>query len=261
MHVVGYLASLLIGVSLGLIGGGGSILTVPILVYLFGVDPVTATAYSLFVVGITSLAGSFVHFREGNIEIKTVFLFGIPSVFTVFLLRKFVVPSIPESIILWQGTALTKSDFFMFLFAGLMALSSVLMLVPRNESKHSSPQSNGWIVFQGVVVGIVTGVLGAGGGFLIIPALVLWAKMSMKHAVGTSLAIITINSLIGFAGDVSAGMHFDFSFIIVFSLIATGGIVLGSRLTQFIPNKKLKPAFAVFVLLISFYIFGKELLY
>ena len=206
METLGYLASLLIGISLGLIGGGGSILTVPVLVYLFSVEPVMATAYSLFIVGATSLVGVFPKYKEGLVNLKTAAIFGIPAIAAVYATRKWIVPAIPDHVMSIGDFELTKSVLMMLLFAVLMTAASISMIrdksdkcvdCPEEEQKFNYPL----IMVEGIVVGILTGLVGAGGGFLIIPALVLLSKLPMKQAVGTSLLIIAMKSLIGFTGD------------------------------------------------------------
>lgn len=203
MAVLGYAASVLMGLSLGLIGGGGSILTVPILVYLFGVDPVLATAYSLFVVGLTSLVGSYSHFRAGNVQLRTAIVFGIPSIIAVYAVRKFIVPIIPDPVFHIRSMELSKGTLLMVLFALLMLMASISMIRPtKQKAGESKATPNYLIIFlEGLLVGGLTGLVGAGGGFLIIPALVLLAGLPMKQAVGTSLLIIALKSLIGFTGD------------------------------------------------------------
>jgi uncharacterized protein len=265
MEIIGYVAAVIMGLSLGLIGGGGSILTVPILVYLFGVNPVISTAYSLFVVGLTSAVGSLSHFKKGNVHLKTALIFGVPSIIAVYLVRKFVVPAIPDEIFSTGSFVLTKSVGVLVLFAILMLLASYSMIRKKkpDESKtESEPTYNYPLIFiEGLLVGGVTGLVGAGGGFLIIPALVLLAKLPMKQAVGTSLLIIALKSLIGFTGDLGSGLEIDYTFMLIFSAFAMVGIVIGSYLTKYIPNEKLKPAFGWFVLVMGVYILGKELLF
>ena len=203
MEIIGYLAAILIGVVLGLIGGGGSILTVPLLVYLFGINPVTATSYSLFIVGLTSTVGSIHYFRMGLVNIKTAFLFGIPSIIAVFITRAYILPAIPYELITIGTFIVTKDIFLMLLFAMLMIGASYNMIKKSNINSildENQKWANLKIALKGIMVGTITGLVGAGGGFLIIPALVLLRKLPMKEAVGTSLLIIASNSLIGFLG-------------------------------------------------------------
>ncbi len=262
MEFLGYAAAIIMGLSLGLIGGGGSILTVPIIVYLFDVDPVTSTAYSLFIVGLTSLIGSLSHLKNGNIHLKTAFIFGVPSILSVYSVRKFVIPVIPDSLFSIGEFTMTKALFVMVLFALLMLMASVSMI--RDKKKEDAEEGVNYnyklIFLEGILVGGVTGLVGAGGGFLIIPALVLLAGLPMKQAVGTSLLIIAMKSLIGFTGDLASSLHIDYQFMLVFSMFAIAGILGGSYLSKFISGKKLKPAFGWFVLVMGLFILGKELI-
>lgn len=261
MEVAGYIASVLIGLSLGLIGGGGSILTVPVLVYLFGVEPVTATAYSLFIVGSTSLAGALPKYRQGLIDLKTAFIFGVPSIIAVFATRKFLVPLIPHKVFTIGDLAITKPILLMLLFAVLMITAAFSMI---KDNKHQSADSPGqsynypMIILEGTVVGLLTGLVGAGGGFLIIPALVLFCKLPMKKAVGTSLLIIAAKSLIGFTGDLS-NYSMDWNLLLSVTAAAVAGIFIGNMLSNKISGDKLKKAFGWFVLAMGIYIIIKEL--
>jgi uncharacterized membrane protein YfcA len=262
MEILGYIAAILIGVLLGLIGGGGSILTVPVLVYLFGVMPVTATAYSLFIVGITSVAGSITYFKKGLVNVKTAIVFGIPSLFAVFLTRKFLLPAIPQEIFTISAFVMTKDVLLMFIFAVLMIVASYTMLKPdkTNANEVASGQKFNYplILIEGSLVGILTGLVGAGGGFLIIPALVLLSKLPMKEAVGTSLVIIAVKSLIGFTGELGQS-SLEWKFLLSLTALAIVGIFVGTYLSKHINSKKLKPAFGAFVFLMGVYILIKEI--
>jgi len=263
MEVVGYIASVLIGISLGLIGGGGSILTVPVLVYLFGVEPVLATAYSLFIVGATSLVGAFPKYKVGLVNIKTAIVFGIPAIAAVYATRAFIVPAIPHDIFRVGNFHFTKSLLLMLLFAILMVFASVSMI---REKKNTNGNGNTGevkfnyplILLEGTVVGVLTGLVGAGGGFLIIPALVLFSKLPMKQAVGTSLLIIAAKSLIGFTGDLHHHI-LDWKLLITVTVLAIAGIFIGSSLSNKIDGNRLKKWFGWFVLVMGIYIIVKEL--
>ncbi|HRO98586.1 MAG TPA: sulfite exporter TauE/SafE family protein [Flavobacteriales bacterium] len=264
MEILGYIGAILMGLSLGLIGGGGSILTVPILVYLFSIDAVLATAYSLFIVGLTSLIGSFSHMRLGNIHWRTAIVFGIPSILAVYATRAFLVPALPDPLFNLGELAVSKALGMLILFALLMVAAAYSMI--RKPKDKASSTKSGEVSFnyplilaEGAVVGTITGLVGAGGGFLIIPALVLLAKLPMKQAVGTSLIIIAAKSLIGFTGDLGGNELIDWNFLLVFSSIAVVGIIAGSLLSKRIPNEKLKPAFGWFVLVMGVYIIAREL--
>ena len=263
-EILGFSASILIGISLGLIGGGGSILTLPVLVYIMGINPVLSTAYSLFVVGTTSLAGSFNFMRKGLVNYKAALVFAVPSFVAVFLTRKYLVPMIPDSLFTLGGFEVTKNTGIMLFFAVVMLAASYSMV---KEDKTEPEGARGELQFnypliglEGGVVGILTGIVGAGGGFLIIPALVLLAKLPMKMAVGTSLLVIAAKSLIGFAGDIS-NTTIDWTFLLEFTSLSIAGIFLGSFLAKFISGEKLKKSFGWFVLVMGIYIISKEILF
>lgn len=261
MEIAGYIASVLIGISLGLIGGGGSILTLPVLVYLFGIDVYLATAYSLFIVGISSSVGSVFYYIKGLVNLKTAFIFGIPSIISIFLTRKFLLPVIPDIIFADSGTVISKNMMLLFLFALLMILSSYKMIQNKNasEQKNTMPKKNSGIsaAKMGSIVGVLTGLVGAGGGFIIIPALVNLLKTPMKMAVGSSLFIISLNSLFGFFSV--QNFVVDWRFLLTISAIAVLGVVVGWQLSKKNNGKKLKPAFGYFILVMGFYIIIKEL--
>lgn len=260
-QVFGYIGAMFIGVVLGLIGGGGSILTVPILVYLLFVNPVTATAYSLFVVGVSSLVGAIRNIQKGLVDFKTAIVFAIPAFIAVYITRKYVVPAIPESLFSIGNLTITKNIGIMLFFAVIMLIASISMIRNKGEAEREiSEVSYNYplIIIEGITVGVITGIVGAGGGFLIIPALVLLAKLPMKKAVATSLLIIAIKSLIGFIGDVE-NLDIDWTFLLMFTFISVLGIFLGIYLSNFIEGKKLKKGFGWFVLIMGIYIIYKEL--
>lgn len=263
--IFGFAGALLIGISLGLIGGGGSILTVPILVYLLDVEPVQATGISLLVVGLTSLVGSYNYFRKSLLDYRTAAVFALPALIAVYVTRKFIIPLIPDTIIQSSAFTLDKGMFLMFVFAALMVGTSVSMIRQKQQQELSVEEAKSsfnvpMILLEGSVVGILTGLVGAGGGFLIIPALVLIGRLPMKLAVGTSLLIIAIKSLIGFLGDLGNDYNLNWGLILPFSAIAIAGIFGGSFLSNYISGQKLKPAFGWFVLLMAFYIIYREVL-
>jgi uncharacterized protein len=266
MEIIGYIASVFIGISLGLIGGGGSILTVPVLVYLFGLDAEISTAYSLFIVGSTALVGGIRNASLGNVNYKTAVVFTIPAFIAVYLTRAYVVPAIPDEIGSIGSFMLTKDIAIMVFFAIVMLAASVSMI--RNKRKDDSEENAGEpqfnipaIIIEGAVVGVLTGLVGAGGGFLIIPALVLFAKLPMKKAVGTSLLIIAAKSLIGFIGDVQRpDLVIDWTLLFTVTAIAIFGIFIGIYLTKFIDGKKLKKGFGWFVLVMAVYIILRQVI-
>ncbi|KAA9325609.1 sulfite exporter TauE/SafE family protein [Adhaeribacter soli] len=263
MEIFGYGAALLIGLTLGLTGSGGAILTVPILVYLMRLNPVISMAYSLFVVGTTSLVGSYKYYQKELVSFRTALTFGLPSLLTVFFTRRFIVPAIPEHLATFGPFEITKGVLLMTLFATLMVFASLSMIrrkkyqVPPDEKADLTPNTPALVV-QGVSVGLISGMVGAGGGFLIIPALVLFSKLDMRMAVGTSLLIIAANSLFGFVGDIF-NYTIDWRFLLTFSGLSVAGIFIGSALSHRIHSDKLKTGFGWFVLIMGIYIILKEL--
>ena len=268
LHYLGYFAAIFIGLALGIMGGGGSILTVPVLVYLMGVSPVLSTAYSLFVVGSTSAVGASGYFRKGLVSLKTAIVFLLPSLLAVSVVRRVLLPAIPPVLFTAGGLVFTKDLLVLLAFAVLMVGAATSMIRRPAASEAGSeklPINQNFnyplILAFGLVVGTLTGFVGAGGGFLIIPALVLGARLPMKLAVGTSLVIIALNSLIGFTGDLSAGTPIAWPFLLGFLAFALGGIVLGTYLARFIPGARLRPAFGWFTLAMGTFMLTKELLF
>lgn len=260
IDVIGYFGALLIGVVLGLIGGGGSILTVPILVYVMSIEPVKATAYSLFVVGVSALIGAVINAQKGMVDFKTGVIFAIPAFIAVFLTRKWIVPAIPEYLFSIGSFEVTKDVAIMVFFAIVMLFASVSMIRGRKEEKEEKGKvvyNYPLIILEGLVVGILTGIVGAGGGFLIIPALVLFARLPMKKAVATSLMIIAIKSLIGFLGDLQH-VTINWTVLLVFTGVSAVGIFLGIYLSKFIDGEKLKKGFGYFVLFMGLYVILAE---
>ena len=261
MDIIGYLAAALIGLSLGLIGGGGSILTVPVMVYLFGMQPLLATSYSLFVVGSTSLVGAFRNYRKGLVNIKAAISFALSSILTVFLVRKFVVPLIPPVLATIGNYKLTSSFLIMILLAMLMLISAFGMIRGRDRQKFEYVDDVdvqiSRLIFYGIIIGLVTGLTGAGGGFLLIPALVLIIRLPMDEAIGTSLLVIAMNSLTGFAGDIGR-FQFDWPFLAKITAIAIAGVLAGSWLANKIKPGLLKKSFGWFVLAMAIYIIIRE---
>lgn len=258
MEILGYVGALFIGLVLGLTGGGGSILTVPILVYLMSVSPVTATAYSLFIVGTTSTFGAIQNYRKNLIDIKNGFIFAIPSFIAVYLTRKYIVPEIPK-VIIESPILITKNTFLMLFFAVIMIFGALSVLKKKSQDSNNEEKRNLILIgIQTFTIGIIIGLVGAGGGFLIIPSLILFAKLPMRKAVGTSLFIIAMNSLVGFMGDVQ-NLEIDWLFLLIFSAISVVGIFVGMYLTKYTNESQLKKIFAYFVLVMAAIILLKEM--
>ena len=260
-NIIGYLLAVFVGITLGLIGSGGSILSVPILVYVFGVEPILATAYSLFVVGTTALFGGIQKAKEKLVDFKKVISFGIPTILAVFITRKFIVPSIPDIVISTQSFTLKKPVLIMVLFAFVMIFASIRMIKPLQEKNRSKNTKNNYldILTQGLLIGFIAGFVGAGGGFLIIPALLFLTKTPMKIAVGTSLFIVAAQSLIGFIGDIRPEQKLDWKLILIFTTCSIIGVFIGNIISKKVQGEKLKTGFGWFALLMGLYIIAKEL--
>jgi uncharacterized protein len=266
MQIAGYCIAVVIGLSLGLIGGGGSILTVPVLVYLMMVDPVLATTYSLFIVGFTSLVGGTKAYINKQVDFRAVSLFGFPSILTVFIARHFILPAIPETIYMAGSWQLHRGSLLMMVFALLMLLAAIAMI--RNQHPGNTPDptlktehdNTISLLVPGLIIGLITGLLGAGGGFLIIPALVLFVKLPMKTAVGSSLLIIALNSIFGFVFSIG---HFplNWSLLLSFTALAIAGVFIGSRIAAKMDGEALKKWFGWFVLAMAAWIFVKEIFF
>ncbi len=263
MEILGYFGALLVGLSLGLFGAGGSILTVPVLFYLFGMSAVQSTTHSLFIVGFTALIGVIPNMVHKNISYRTAIIFFVPSMIAVYVTQRFLMPAIPEHLFTVSGITITKEIAILIFFAIIMILASRSMIRQRNteereitaEEKINYPV----IIISGLIIGTIAGIVGAGGGFLIIPALVVYAHIPIKKAVGTSLLIIAINSMVGFQGAMGAGQDINWRFIFEFSALTGAGILIGARFARFVNAKKLKSAFGWFVLVMGIYIIIKEL--
>ena len=248
MFLLGLFLAVFVGVTLGLVGSGGSILTVPIFVYIFGVDPVLATAYSLFAIGITSLVGSVRGIVNQTVDFDKLIKFGIPSMVSVFLTRKYLVPLIPDEFHV-LGYVFGQDEVLMVLFAVLMLFASYAMFNEITIPKSSFPVAA--IFAKGVIVGFVTGIVGAGGGFLIIPALTNFFNLSMKKAVATSLVLITINSMLGLLGDWRRIGQFDWHMLLTYTSLTVIGIFVGFYLSNKIDGKNLKRLFSVSIMLVA----------
>ena len=265
MEFIAYIASALIGVSLGLVGGGGAILTVPVLVYLFRISPLLATSYSLFIVGSTSLIATFNNFKQQLINFKVALVFGTSSLSTVFLIRKFLIPVIPQNIFNIGNFTITENMLMLSLFALLMIAAAISMIYNGQNKKeqaalNTNPIQIAKLLLYGVGIGIITGLLGAGGGFLIIPTLVILLGLKMKEAIATSLMIIALNSLLGLIGDIG---HFkiDWPFLLGVTLIAVAGSFAGTLINKKINEHKLKKGFGWFILAMGISILIKEIFF
>ncbi len=262
-QLLGYFCALLIGVTLGVISGGGSILAVPILAYLFHVDEKLATAYSLFIVGTSALAGGIRQHFKGYVDWRTAVVFGIPAIIGVAVVRYFVVPRLPDILFTVGSLEFTRRMGMFGLFAVLMIPAAFSMLKERKDNsiaKTAVKYNYLLILLEGLLIGAVTGLIGAGGGFLVVPALVILAKMRMKVAVGTTLVIIAFKSLIGFFIGDAFYLNINWQFLFSFTIISLVGIFIGTYLGNFINGKRLKKGFAYFIFVMAVFIFYMEFL-
>ena len=261
INIFGYISALIIGVSLGLIGGGGSILAVPVLAYLFSVNEKVATAYSLFIVGSSALVGGLKQHFKGYVDWRTAIVFGFPAIIGVTVVRHYVVPALPDILFTLGNFNFTRRMAMFGLFAVLMIPAAFSMLKKEKEKNRGAGKiiyNYPLILIEGIIVGAITGIIGAGGGFLIIPALVILANVEMKVAVGTSLIIIAFKSLLGFFLGDALTMGIDWQFLTIFTGLSLIGIFIGSYLSNFIDGKKLKKGFGYFIFVMAIFIFYME---
>lgn len=244
---------MLIGLVIGMAGGGGSILTVPIFVYVFDIPPILATTYSLFVVGVTSLVGSINHLVKKRVNLSITVAFALPSFVSVYLSRRFLVPALPDPLVQVGSFMLAKSTAILYFFIIVMILAARAMI--RNDRPEQGVAADGkprygTLALDGLAVGMLTGTIGAGGGFLIVPLLVLLAGLPIQRAVASSVFLIAVNSFVGFMGDVYH-TNLDWNFLLPFTGLSIVGIFIGMYLTRFIAPDQLKKGFGWFVLAVA----------
>jgi len=260
MMIFGLISAVFMGMTLGVFGAGGSILTVPILVFLMGVSASEATAYSLFIVGITALFGAYSYYKKDLIRFKMGFVFAIPAFIGVYSVRLLLMPALPEHIADFGDYSLSKDALVLIVFSLIMIMAAYSMIKPSKvDVAGEKKQLNlPLIAVEGLVVGSVTGFVGAGGGFLIIPALVVLAGLGMKEAVGTSLMIIAFKSILGFIGDIQSGMVIDWILLFEVTGLSIIGALIGERLSRNLDGNKLKPIFGYFVLIMGIVMLLRE---
>lgn len=262
LALVGYFFAVIMGMTLGTIGAGGSILTVPILVYFLGISPILATSYSLLIVGSTALVGGLQYLKRKEVDLNVVMLFSFPSLIAVYVTRRWLMPIIPDTLLTADKFIVTKDQGIMLLFVSLMVLASIFMIYRSQPLQQKSTLKKPFlgliVTFEGIVVGVLTGIIGAGGGFLIIPALVLLAGLDMKMAIGSSLLIIAIKSMIGFVGDLQAGIYINYQLFLVFLMLTLVGLFLGTAISKKLPKETLKKGFGWFTLIMGMGILVNE---
>lgn len=270
--IFGYALAIVVGLLLGLLGGGGSILALPIFVYLFGINPILATTYSLFVIGVSSLFGTYKCVKSNSINYNALIYFGFSSVISVLLTRMYLIDLIPESIFLF-GFELSKGKVVLIFFSLIMLGAGYSLIFVDNVTKNEieNCETNDKVIgnskiknifslsFQGLIDGAITGIVGAGGGFLIVPALVFVSKLDIRIAISTSLAIISLKTIIGFLGSLNKSPNIDYIFLSIFTFLAIVGMVVGIKLSKKLNPDALKKYFGIFVIICAIYILLKEL--
>ncbi|MBK6290940.1 MAG: sulfite exporter TauE/SafE family protein [Ignavibacteria bacterium] len=248
MIVVLYVIAALIGISLGLIGAGGAIVAVPAFVYIGGIDPNLADGYALFIVAVASAVAVIMQGRNNLIDWKAVLAFGSSTIITLVVVRYYLDKFVPQNI-------------QMIIFGVVLLIAAVGMLRKSETPDTATSSKPSLLALYGIIVGVFSGLLGVGGGFLMTPALVLWAGLDMKRAVATSLVLISINSFAGVATDMVDGLQYDWMLVFTFTAITTAGIIIGTILSRRIDGSKLKAGFGWFVSIIGVAVLLRELLY
>ncbi|MDG1760476.1 MAG: sulfite exporter TauE/SafE family protein [Flavobacteriaceae bacterium] len=260
MEVIGFTMALVVGLSLGFIGSGGSILAVPVLTYLFLLDEKVATAYSLFIVGSAALIGGLHQHRSNFVDWRTALVFGLPALLGVWMVRFFVVPVLPDVFFQYENFFFTRRMAMFGLFALLMVGAAYSMLFSKHQKGGTGIVTYNYplILVEGLFVGALSGLVGAGGGFLIIPALVILANLEIKRAIGTSLIIVSIKSVIGFFLADAMIISIDWNFLMTFTSITIVGIFLGLYLSKFLSSAFLKRVFGYFIMIMAVFVFVME---
>ena len=259
IDIIGYISAIIIGIILSLVGSGGSILTIPVLVYIFTIEPILATTYSLFIVGVTAFFGAIKNIKKGNVDFKIGLIFTLPSLLSIYFTRRFILPSLPQKIKITENFYYKTNELILIFLSMIMVLTAVSMIIKKNINTIKKEINYFIIIIEGLIIGLVTGLIGTGGGFLIIPILVLFGGLSMKKAIGTSLIIIFLKSLIGIIGDFQLSLNIDWPFLLSFSCFSLLGVFIGLYISKFITGEKLKKIFSYFILSIAVFIFLKEL--
>lgn len=258
--ILGYLGAMLTGLVLGLLGGGGAAVSIPILVYAFQVPASTATGYSLLIVCITALLGTVQNLRMGLVKYKALISCGFPALISIYVMRRFLIHSIPSVFFIYHGYRLTKDSFILLLLAFFMAVVAKNMIAPRkSEPMDSRRIAYPFILAQSILIGLFTGLVGAGGGFLLIPLLLSSEPMEFRNATATSLTLVTLNSFIGFLGDIQSNAQIDWSFLGSFLACSIAGVITGVLVANKINNLRLRKIFGYVMLIIALYIFIKEI--
>lgn len=266
IEIIGYFLSVIIGLSVGLLGGGGAILAVPMLVYFFNVDAEIATGYSLVIVAISSVLSIWQKRGiDGNFSLKIFLQFGLPSILMIYFTKAIFVPQIPNLLIFSPKIILTKNMFLMMVFSVILLLSSISMLGKSKENELNATPTKEHSIFNimlsGAFVGFLTGIIGVGGAFVIVPALIFFFSMETKEAIKNSLAIVIANSIVGFYGFSRASYHIDWMLLVNISAVSLVGVVIGSRLNKRMSGNNLKNIFGWMNLILSLILILKEIIF
>jgi len=259
-HILGYLGATVTGIVLGLLGGGGALLSIPVLVYLFHIEPQLATSYSLLLIGITASSGAYQNIRKKLVDYNAALYYGVPSVIAVYAVRRWGMPNLPKVIFTLNGYSVDKNLFILIILAIVMFIAAYKMITSKapdsEETEHEVDHVR--LAFFAVLIGAFLGLVGAGGGFLMVPALMYFANVHTKKAIGTSLLLVAINSFIGFMGDMRSHVQIDWTFFATFALFSVAGVFIGHYLATYIHNNKLKKYFGWFILVTAIFIVVKE---
>ncbi|WP_407404750.1 sulfite exporter TauE/SafE family protein [Chryseobacterium sp.] len=260
MEIIGFALTLFIGLLIGMFGGGGSILSVPVLVYLFAIPTTLSTTYSLALVSITSLIAAIPNVINKKLSFSRIVMFGIPSMIALYTVRAFLLPVIPNEFEILH-TVVHKNNLMMVFFSVLMLLSGLYMVLNKksNPDVENRTYSFGALIMAGLLEGSITGMVGAGGGFIIVPVLMIFGKLNLKQAVGNSLLIIGIKSLIGFLGSQDL-LDLDIYYLVKMIIISLVGMFFGIYLSTKVDSKQLKPLFGYFVVAMGIFILIKEVI-
>lgn len=266
LEIIGYFLSIIIGLSVGLLGGGGAILAVPMLVYFFNVDAEIATGYSLVIVAISSVLSIWQKRGiDGNFSLKIFLQFGLPSILMIYITKAIFVPQIPNLLIFSPKIILTKNMFLMMVFSVILLLSSISMLGKSKENELNATPTKEHSIFNimlsGAFVGFLTGIIGVGGAFVIVPALIFFFSMETKEAIKNSLAIVIANSIVGFYGFSRAAYKIDWMLLVYISAVALIGVVIGSKLNKKMSGSNLKTIFGWMNLILSLILILKEIIF
>jgi uncharacterized membrane protein YfcA len=258
-HILGYLGALLTGLVLGLLGGGGAAVSIPILVYAFGVPASVATGYSLLIVAFTALLGTVQNIRLKLVRYSALIKCGLPALISIYIMRRFLIHSIPNVFFTVHGFVMTKNSFILLLLAFFMVLVARNMIVaakPKTDEPKPAPYL--LILIQSILIGLFTGLVGAGGGFLLIPLILSAEPMEFRNATATSLTLVTLNSFIGFLGDMQSNSQMDRTFLLAFMGCSIVGVLTGITIATRIDNKKLRLVFGYTMMVIAIYIIIRE---